>query len=118
MIFARSVSGPLTSLVKKIDKATADNAAFDMGSFIVFLSDDETMEPKLKELAKKEGISKTVFCLDNNTGPPDYKIAKDAEVTVILYTRQEVVANHAFRKGELDNPAIERIVANIKKILE
>jgi len=118
MIFARQVSDPLASLVKKIDKATADNADYDMGSFIVFLGDDETLEGKLKEFAKKQNLAKMVVCLDNVAGPADYNIAKEADVTVILYTRQEVIANHAFRKGELDNAAIERIVGNIKKILE
>ncbi len=36
--FARKTSGPLTKLVKRIDQATAKNAAARMGSFVVFLS--------------------------------------------------------------------------------
>ena len=32
MIFARDVTGPLTSLVKKIDEATAKNSDANMGS--------------------------------------------------------------------------------------
>ena len=44
MIFAREVSDNLTSLVKKVDAATAKNSACRMGSFVVFLNDDESLE--------------------------------------------------------------------------
>src|SRR5262249_47039796 len=108
MIFAREVSGPLTSLVKKIDEATGKNSSCHMGSFVVFCSDDEGLEKKLKSLADKEKLSKTVLSIDNPTGPQKYKIAKDAEVTVVLYNKHKVEANHTFKKGELDEKAIEK----------
>jgi hypothetical protein len=58
------VNGDLTSLVRQIDKATAENKAKKMGSFVVFLTDDKNLEGKLKELAEKEGIKKTVLTMD------------------------------------------------------
>ena len=48
MIFAREISGNLTSLVKKIDEATVKNSDCSMGSFVVFLNDEEGFEKKLK----------------------------------------------------------------------
>ena len=118
MIFAREISDPLTSLVKKIDKATAKNKDCRMGSFIVFLSDDEeAMEKQLKELAKKEDLKHIVLTVDTPTGPPRYKVAKEADVTVVLYQRQKVKANYAFKKGELHEPDVEKIVADVKTIL-
>ena len=54
MIFARDLSDPLASLAKKIDAATAKNMEHKMGSFIVFLNDDEELDKKLKDLADKE----------------------------------------------------------------
>src|SRR6516162_7990453 len=99
MIFAREVSDNLTSLVKKIDAATGENKKARMGSFVVFCSDDEGLEKKLKALADKESIKNTIFAIDNPAGPKAYKVAKDAEVTVILYDRQTVRSNHAYRKG-------------------
>jgi hypothetical protein len=119
MIFAREVSGPLTSLVKKIDAATAKNSKANMGSFVIFLSDEEALPGRLKELAGKEDIKKTVLAVDNGspTGPNGYDIAKEADVTVVLYARRKVEANYAFKKGELNSQAIEKIVADIPKIL-
>jgi hypothetical protein len=37
---------------------------------------------------------------------------------VVLYREHLVKANHAFRKGELDAKAIEKIVGDIPKIVE
>src|SRR5687768_11015912 len=102
MIFAREVSDSLTSLVKKIDAATAQNSDKKMGSFVVFLSDDEKLGEQAKTLAEKEGIKKTVLSIDNVAGPKGYAIAKEADVTVVLYNKRKVESNHAFRKGELN----------------
>jgi hypothetical protein len=119
MIFAREVSDNLTSLVKKIDEATAKNAGKRMGSFVVFLSDDdEKLAKQLEALATKENIKKCVFSIDNPAGPKGYNVAKDADVTVVLYRQQTVAANFAFRKGELNAQAIDKIVAAIPQIVK
>ena len=115
MIFAREINGSLTSLVKKIDEATSKNP---MGSFVVVLTDDqEKLQSDLKALAKKENITKTVLATDNNAGPGGYKIAKEAEVTIILYVEQKVVVNKAFKKGELKSSDVEQIVKDLGQIL-
>lgn len=115
MIFAREVSGPLTSLVKQIDAATAKNSGAKMGSFIVFLSGDEA---KAKELAAKEGIKSTVVSvMDTPSGPPKYNVAKDADVTVVLYNKRKVEANYAFEKGKLTDKDVEKIVGDLSRIL-
>jgi hypothetical protein len=117
MIFAREVSGPLTSLVKKIDDATAKNNSKKLCSFTVFLSDNEGLEKQLKELAAKDSIKHTVFAIDNPAGPKPYNIAKDADVTVVLYKNKKVAVNHAFKKGELKDQDIEKILSDLSKIL-
>ena len=117
MVFARDVNTPVTKLIKEIDAATAKNSDAKMGSFFVFLSDDESVQTKLKELAKKEDLKKTVLTVDNAAGPQKYEIAKDADVTVVLYTRHEVKANHAFKQGELKDKDINKIVGDVSKIL-
>src|SRR5712692_2944749 len=99
MIFAREVSDNLTSLVKKIDAETAKNSKSKMGSFVVFMSEDEKLGDKLKTLAEKEGIKKCILTIDNPAGPEGYKVAKNADVTVVLYNNRTVVSNHAFKKG-------------------
>ena len=117
MIFARENSPQLDKLIKKIDEQTIKNADAKMGSFVVFCSDDEGLEKKLKELADKQKLKHTILTIDNPAGPRGYKVSRDADVTVVLYTRQTVKANYAFKKGELKAPDVDRIVADVGKIL-
>jgi len=117
VIFAREISDSLTGLVKKLDEATAKNKSARMGSFVVFCSDAEGLDKKLKDLAKKEKLDKIVLSIDNPSGPPGWGIAKGADVTVILYNKRTVKANYTFKKGELKAKDIDAIVADVKKIL-
>ena len=39
-------------------------------------------------------------------GPPSYRLSRDADVTVLLFVNRKVVANFAFREGEL---TVERV---------
>jgi hypothetical protein len=118
MIFARGISDPLTSLVKQIDSATAKHSDNDMGSFVVFLNDEEGFDKKLKEIAKKEKLDHTpLMVMSNPTGPSGYNIAKDADVTVVLYAKRSVKVNHAFKKGELKPADVAKIVAELSTIL-
>src|SRR4051812_9930078 len=50
MVFARETSEPVTKLIKELDAATAKNGDAKMGSFFVFLSDDEAMQKKLESI--------------------------------------------------------------------
>jgi pantothenate kinase len=121
MIFAREVSNPLTSLVKKIDAATVTNSDSKMGSFVVFCSDDEALEKKLKDLAEKEKLEKIALAIDNPAGPDKYNIAKEADITVVLYVgsydKGAVKANYTFKKGEMKDKDIDKIVEDLAKIL-
>jgi len=117
VIFAREISKPVTSLVKKIEAATVKNSSANMASFAVFLSDEEGLDKKLKEWADKEKIKKTALTIDNPAGPSGYHIAKDADVTVLLYVKKNVKANYAFKKGDLKQKDIEKIVGDLSTIL-
>jgi hypothetical protein len=112
MVFAREISGPLTSLVKKV------NATKGIESFVVFCNDSEGLEKDLKKLADKENLKTTILTVGPPAGPEKYKVAKDADVTVVLYTKQTVVSNFAYKKGEFNSAAVEKIVADIPKILK
>jgi hypothetical protein len=117
MVFARSVSPELTHLIKKIDTCTGKHKDCSMGSFVVFLSDSDSLSEELKGLAKKEKIDRCVLSIDGPAGPAAYKVARDADVTVVLYTDHVVKANYAFKKGEMKDGDVDRIVADVATIL-
>jgi hypothetical protein len=117
VIFAREVTDGLTSLVKKIDEATDKNRASRMGSFVVFCNDEERLKKKLEELAEKQKLKRIILTIDNPAGPEGYDIAKQADVTVLLYTKHKVKVNHAYKKGELTEREVNRILSELPKIL-
>ncbi len=116
VVFAREATPAVAKLLKQLDEATAKNAKAEMGSFAVFCSDKDGLDKQLAKLAEDQKLTKLVLAIDNPAGPEKYKIAKDAEVTVVLYTNFEVKANHAFRKGELTDAAISKVVGDVAKI--
>lgn len=116
MIFAREVSDPLTRLITKTDAATAKHHASTMGSFVVFLSNQKDLDKQLREVGKKNALKHIVLSIDEPAGPEGYKVSKDADLTVVLYNQHVVKANHAFKKGELTDKAIDQIVADLPKI--
>jgi hypothetical protein len=117
MVFARTADDPaVAKLIKKIDEVTAKNAGSEMGSFVVFCTDDDKAETKLKTLVDSNKIEKTILSIDNPQGPPKYKVSPDAEVTVVLYKEHMVKANHAFKKGEFKEADIEKVLADVTKI--
>jgi hypothetical protein len=116
MIFAREVTPELKKLITKIDDCTAKNSGCKMGSFVVFCSDSEALGDDLKKMAKDTDLKKTVLAIDNAAGPKGYKVAKDADVTVVLYKDRNVKANFAYAKGGLNDKAIDSIIEALPKI--
>ena len=116
-VFARKTSEPLASLVKKIDEKIGENDK--LKAFVVVLTErtDKTTAADLKTLAEEAGIKNVPLTLHQDpVGPPDYEIARDADITVLMWRGIKVKANHAF-KGELTDQDIQAIVADIPKVL-
>jgi hypothetical protein len=117
VVFARSITPAVVELVKKIDQATAANQERGLRSFVVFCNDADGMARQLQELAQKENLQNTIVTLYKASGPERYRLAAEADVTVVLYTHLTVKVNQAFRSGELTGQAIDAILANLPKIL-
>jgi len=116
MVFAREANPTVTKLIKKLDECTAKNQASDMGSCVVFCSDAKDLEKQLQTLVKNEKVKNCILAIDNPAGPEDYKIAKDADVTVLVYKERKVTANLAFKKGEMKDKDIDTVLAEVAKI--
>jgi hypothetical protein len=120
IVFARSMSDPLAKLVKGLDKAVTDNKTQELRAWVTFLSDDQTgLDPKLVTWAKKHSVRDVPLgVFEDVGGPPTYKLAKDADVTVLLYAKRKVVSNFAFRAGELTDAKADEVLKGLPKLLE
>ena len=118
-VFTRSLTDDLASLVKQIDAQVAENKSKKMRGFVVLLTDDpDAAEGEVKAFAAKHGIKNVPLTIyDGVAGPSNYRIAKDAEVTVNMWVGLKSKANHAFAKGQLNQDEIAKVVADTAKIL-
>jgi hypothetical protein len=118
MVFARDTSPAVTALVKKLDEATVKNQNAHLCSCVIFCAQDNTLKARLQELVSKEGVKETVLAVEKPAGPEDYKIAADADVTVLLYQNRNVKVNHAFKKGELTDEKVNQIATELGQIVQ
>ena len=119
IVFARTLTDPLGKLTAGLDKAVGDNKAADLRAWVTFLSDDQTsLDPKLVEWGRKYALRDVpVGVFENPDGPPSYRLSRDADVTVLLFVNRKVVANFAFRPGELTEDRVADVLKAVPDIL-
>jgi hypothetical protein len=115
MIFARETSEPLNKLLKQLDQLNIKYKKADLGTCAIFCENGTAMRPALKKLAQKHEF-KEIILATLDEAPKAYAINKEADVTVLVYNKTAVKANHSFRKGELDDKAIAAIASDVTKM--
>jgi hypothetical protein len=126
-VFARepgTADQPLAQLLKQLDDAVGRHQKAQLGSFAVFLNEAVAKEEpraelvkRLQDLASGLGLKHVTLALDGAAGPKGYQIPKEADVTVLLYVKHKVVANHAFEKDGLTEKDVQAIGAEVEKLL-
>jgi hypothetical protein len=122
-VFARETSDPLTSLVKKIDQrmqAAVGKTPRELGAYVLHMDNSSGLDQRLRRLAETEAIKRVAIGI--GVPPPDYAVAREADVTVVVYTlgrrpQQHVTANFALRKGDLTDAKIDEIVKTVAAVL-
>lgn len=118
-IFSRKVDDQVTSLVKEVDGVVGQNQDKSMAAFVVLLSDNpEKAADTLKKTADTAGVKHTpLTTFDGQSGPEGYKIAKDADTTVMMWVNGELKVNETYKAGALDKATVSKLVQETKTIL-
>jgi hypothetical protein len=118
IVFARTLSDPLGKLAHRLDKLMVEHKAVDLRGWVTFLAVDQTaLDAHVVQWGQKHATGKVPLAVfEDVVGPPTYLLAREADVTVLLSVKQKVVANFAFRKGELNDAAVEQIVKSVPRI--
>ena len=116
-VFARTTSEPLASLVKQIDQKIGENGKLKGFVVIVPKKGDEPADD-LKKLARAASIKHVPLTIgESPDGPPDYELAKNADITVLMWIGGTVKVNHAY-KGALTDQNVRDIMTEIPKVLK
>jgi len=117
LVFARSVSEPLAVLMRACDEAVAARPKDAMRGWLTVLGEKTIDLDGLAKWSTTAGLkSVPVGVFDDPVGPPSYKLADDADVTVIVFEKRKVTANFAFRKGELDDAAVRLVADQLSRL--
>jgi hypothetical protein len=118
IVFAHRLSEPLGRLVQQLDKALTQQKAAELRGWVTFLNEDQAgFDPKVVAWAQKHALRNLPLAVfEDAAGPPSYRLAAEADVTVLLSVRQRVVANFAFRPGELNEAAVAEVVRALARL--
>ena len=84
------------------------------------MTDDQVaIDPKVIDWSKKHATGAVPLgVFEDPVGPPAYLLAREADVTILLSVKQSVVANFAYRAGELNDAAIADILKALPRIVK
>ncbi len=118
VVFARTLSEPLGKLLNELD---AEAVARKDKGFKVWMTQLATTADldALAKWSQKQGLKNVpVGAFEDADGPPAYRLNKDADVTVLLFVKEKVVVNAAFRAGELTQTDAARIRKSVGQLFE
>jgi hypothetical protein len=119
IIFARSLSAPLAKVVAACDDAVAGRPKDSLRAWLTVLGEKTVGLDELARWSKQAGVKGVpVGVFDDPVGPPSYKLAADADVTILLFVNRKVVANLAFRGGELNDVDLKRFSDELGRLAE
>jgi hypothetical protein len=119
VVFARTLSEPLGKLVSRLDRAVAEHKKVELRAWVTFLADDQpALDPKVVRWAQEHAVRNVPLAVfEDAGGPPSYRLSRDADVTVLLFVKQKVVANFAFRAGELTEAREDEVLKSLPRIV-
>lgn len=116
VVFARKMTPELGKLAAALDAEAVARKDTGFKAWVTHLTGKADLDA-LAKWAKESGLKGTpVGAFEDADGPPAYTLHADAEVTVLLFVSEKVVANFAFRAGELTADATATVKKAIPKL--
>ncbi len=117
-IFARRITKPLTGLLEALD-ARIESEKDGLKALVIVLTEDaEKTVAGLETLAERRALTRVPLTLISNThGPQDYKIADQAEVTILMWKGATVRFNRAFPVGKMTDADVDNILRGLPKVM-
>ena len=117
-LFIRDVNDEVAALVKEVDTKVGENKDAGMAAFVVLLSENpEADAAKLEQLATKAEIKNVpLTTFDGSAGPQGYKVAENADYTVMMWVNAELKVNDTYQKGQLKEQ-VATVVGKTSSIL-
>ncbi len=117
LVFARSSDKRLSRLASRLDKTVAECSDNKLAAFISLIgSESEELQKRAKRFGaalRLKNVPIVVPVKNPKNGPGDFKLARNAEISVMFYVEGVVKANYAFAPGELDDQGIKAMLDDV-----
>lgn len=117
-MFARKADDDLASLAGKLDGVVAQNRARKACATVVLLAAKDAVAKSLEKIAREKKLEHVPLTVahDGEKGPAEYRLSKDALVTIVVYDdKMEVRRVLSFEK--LDAKAQDETLAAFAGVL-
>jgi hypothetical protein len=118
MIFARRTGGRLTELVRRVDRAVANNKQSSLKGMVTFVGDDsQQLKECAESVAETADVSKLPVVVSQapSTGPENYNLPPDAAVTVVVAKDSQVVSARSYDVETID---VGEVMTDVQQLLE
>ncbi|MCA9245584.1 MAG: hypothetical protein KDA42_00685 [Planctomycetales bacterium] len=120
-VFTRSADENVANLMKEIDTVVEKYSDKQAASFVNLIGKDaDALKQDASKLVEHSGAKNVAVVVpnDNENGPASYKLNPKVDVTVLVYNRSKVQANHSLSAKELNKAAIAQIISDAEKMLK
>lgn len=118
VVFSRSTNKPLGKLLVGLDAEMPKQKEKGFKAWMTLLAEKGDLD-QLAKWSHETGLKNlAVGVFENKDGPPSYTINDDAEVTILLFTKEKVVLNFAFRAEEWNEEAAKKVLEALPKFLD
>lgn len=117
LVFARDTGGRVPELLRAMDKTVGENEDAKLKGLLTLLGEDSAAlkEDAGKIAAKTDAkLIPVVVAKETKTGPLNYKLSGEAEVTIVLAQDSQVVNTHTTTAAKID---IESIISEVTEML-
>ncbi len=117
MVFARDTGGKVPELIKQLDSAVAANTDARLKGLLTLMGEDTAvLKDDAKKVASQSGAKRVpvVIAKDTQSGPTNYKLPADVEVTIVVAKDSKVVSTHNYDAEAID---LVKVMSDVKKML-
>jgi hypothetical protein len=124
LVFVRSPEAATARLLRELREAVQTYKQQKLFGWMVFLAGEETasetaIERRAWDLARENGATTLpISALGDPQGPPGYRIAPDAEATVIVFRGGKVLYNRAYRANQWTDRAAGSALKELPKLIK
>ena len=117
LIFAREISEPLTTLVRKVEEI-AREPANAVDSFLVLVGELQKHEASLKELAAKHKLKNTTLSVESAAEVRAFRVSKQNDITVLVCDNGGSKGFYTFKVVDFNEKSCNKLLADLNMVVQ